>query len=87
MSQNGFIGESDGLFPRKWDRSRWSLFIEIDRTFDTIKVTLLGYGGTQPQMMGIEGPLQRPCASWEHVYEHAITSLRDQLEIQLNDAL
>lgn len=87
MDPHFFIGEVDCLFPHKWDRSSWVLVLRIDRSLDTIKLSVDGYGGPNGNHVSVEGPLERPCASWSHVFEHAVTSLRDQLQIQLDDTL
>jgi hypothetical protein len=82
-----FVSEEGLLFPRKWDRSSWTLLFRVDRGLDTIEVNCYGVHSPKAEVIRVEGPLQRPCASWSYVLEHAVTGLRDQLQYQLDDSL
>lgn len=81
MSEDLFISESNFLFPRKFDRTRFVLRYGVDISLRHVEWALDGWGGYNGQHVSAEGGTE-PLDSWSEAYYEATRLLWGQLELQ-----
>lgn len=74
--------ESNLLFPRKFDQSRWSLRFEVDLALRTVDVFVVGYGGQHGELIAAQSSCDVAVEGWSEAYYRAVSELWTYLEAQ-----
>lgn len=75
--------ESDLLFARKFDQSRWVFRYDIDLALRKVDTAFRGYGGPHGYLISVEGALNVPVEAWSETFHQYTSLLWSQLEVQM----
>lgn len=76
------IVETEWLFPRAFDQSRWTLTFNIDRRRGLVRSSVQGWGGPNGQLIADEGFLEMPDTLWAECMTQRTNALRAWLQTQ-----